>query len=40
VLVNASTDAFSLGTVSAINNLGGTVSVTVSGLTVCKWGNK
>jgi hypothetical protein len=40
VLVEATTDAFSLGTVSATNNLGVTVTVTVIELTVSKWGNK
>lgn len=40
VLIEATTDAYSLGTVSVTNNLGGTVTVTAIELTISKWGNK
>jgi hypothetical protein len=40
VLVEATTDAFSLGTISVTNNLGANVTVTCIELTVSKWGNK
>jgi hypothetical protein len=40
VLVEATTDAFSLGTVSVTNNLGATITATVIELTISKWGNK
>ena len=40
VMINASTDSYSLGTVSVTNNLGATVTVTVNELSVFKIGNK
>jgi hypothetical protein len=39
-MVNATTNAYSLGTVSFVNNLGGSVDVTVNELTVLRIGNK
>ena len=40
ILINASTDAYSLGNVSFVNNLGGTVTATIFELTILKIGNK